>query len=365
LNRAAVTTAAIALVALPGPAFAANANFEVNVVSIPITVSVSRPGLTTYAAFKVSIKNTSGNTNNNIRFGGSTNVSGDLNAAGGDAGATATYVETNPKSSCKPTTSGGTTVQCDFAQMKDQDEKSFVVLFAAPPLAAANNWASNAAVNFTWTFDYASGKSSGTPSSLLCNGVQIVPPCTATNSTALITTLSNDILERFVTYIPTFGGTFFTGNGSSALGPVGTNLRPTALIKFFVPNEQKLTTVQANLTVALGGLTGDTTTTTTAIVTVPNNDQLFGSYATLELRRDASTIAKGAKIENSVVSYSHEDAGTPGPLLACPTNGVPTLTAPVCLFSRTEFTKKNAPTPDDIGDWLFVVHALENGRFVY
>ena len=368
LNRAAVaTTAALALVTLAGPARAANANFEVKVVSIPTTVSVGRAGLTTYAAFTVSIKNTSGNTNNSIRFGGSAEVSGDFTAppTNGDAGATATYVETIPKSACTPTTPGGTTVQCNFAQMKAGASNSFVVIFAAPTLAAADHWADNAKINFSWTFDYASGNSSGTPSSLLCNGTQVAPPCAATNSTALVTTQSNAILEGFLTYIPSFGGTFFTGNGSSALGPVGTNLRPTALTKLTVPTGQNLTTVQVDVTVALGGLTGDTTTTNTAIVTVPNNDQLFGSYAILELRRDASTIANGAKIQNAVVSYSHDDAGTPEPLLACPTNGIPTLTAPVCLFSRTEFTKRNAPTPDDIGDWLFVVRALENGRFVY
>lgn len=353
---------AMAMLAGTGSALAANANFTVDVKSIPLTVSVSRPGLTTYAAYTVTIENTSGNTNNNIRFGGSTNVTGDLTAANADAGATATYVETIPKSACTPTAAGGTTVQCNFTQMKSGAKNSFVVLFATPTLTAADHW-DTAAINFSWSFDYASGNSSGTPSSLLCNGVQVAPPCTATNSTALVTTQTDDILAQFLTYIPSFGGTFFTGNGSTVLGPIGTNLRPTALTKLTVPTGQKLTTAQADVTVALGGLTGDTTTTITAVVEVPNNDQLFTQYAIVELRRDSSTIANGAKIANAVVSYSHDSTGTPAPLAACPSNGVPTPEAPVCLFSRTEFTKKNAPTLDDIGDWLFVVHALENGKY--
>ena len=363
LSVGAMAPAAIALVALPGPALAANANFTVNVQSIPTTVSVSRPGLTTYAAFTVSFTNNSGNTSNNIRFSGSADVSGDLTATNGDAGATATYVETIPTSACTPTTPGGTTIQCNFAQMKNGANNSFVVIFAAPSLVAADHWADDAKINFSWTLDYSSGNSSGTPSSVLCIiGTQVVPPpCAATNSTALITTLSDDILEGFLTYIPSFGGTFFTGNGSSALGPIGTNLRPTALIKLTVPTGQKLTTAQADVTVAIGGVTGDTTTTNTAVVDVPNNNQLFTDFAIVEVWRDSSTIASGAKIANAVVSYSHDNTGTPQPLAACPTNGVPTLAAPVCLFSRTEFTKKNAPTPDAIGDWLFVVHALENG----
>jgi len=327
---------------------------------------VSRPGLTTYAAFTVSIQNTSGNTTNAIRFSGSADVSGDLTAANGNAGATATYVETIPTSACTPTTPGGTTITCNFGQMKNGANNSFVVIFAAPTLVAADHWANDAKINFNWTLNYSSGNSSGTPSSVLCTiGTAVVPPpCAATNSTALVTTQTDDILAGFLTYIPSFGGTFFTGNGSSVLGPIGTNLRPTALVKLTVPTGQKLTTAQADVTVAVGGLTGDTTTTNTTIVDVPNNDQLFTSFAVVELRRDASTIASGAKIANAVVSYSHDNTGTPQPLAACPSNGVPTTSAPVCVFDRIEFTKKNAPTLDDIGDWLFIIHALENGRYI-
>jgi hypothetical protein len=36
---------------------------------------------------------------------------------------------------------------------------------------------------------------------------------------------------------------------------------------------------------------------------------------------------------------------------------------------RKEFTKKDVTAglamPDDIGDWLFVIHALENGGFKF
>jgi hypothetical protein len=347
-----------------GAALAANANFNVVVTQVPASVSVSRPGLTTYAAYTVSITNTAGNTNNNIRFSGSTTVTGDLTAADGDAGAVATYIETIPRTACTPRT-GGTSVQCNFSQMKAGANNSFVVIFAAPALADADHYAADAAVNFNWSFDYASGNSSGTPSSIICNGVQLPnPPCTGTNSTALITTQTDAILSGFLTYVPSFGGTFFTGNGASALPASGTNLRPTALTKLTIPTGQNLTTAQAALTVAAGGLTSDTTTTIDAIFTVPSGG-FFGHFATVELRRDASTIANGAKIANAVVLYSHDDnPSNANPVPACPANGDPSsLSPPVCLFSRTEFTKKNAPTSDDIGDWLFVIHADENGGF--
>ena len=353
-----------ALMAGSNGALAANANFVVTVTPVaasassPASVSLGRNGLTTYAAYRVSITNSSGNTNNGIRFTGSTVVSGD-STAGLDAGALAPYVETIPKTAC---TGSGSTVQCDFSQMQAGANNSFVLIFAAPALTAAVQWA-NAAINFNWSFDYSSGNSSGTPSSILCNGVQIAsPPCTGSALTGLITSSGDAILAGFVTYIPSFGGTFFTGNGASVLPPTGTDLLPTAALKITVPTGQNLTTALADLTVVLGGLTGDTTTTNTGVIQVPNNQQLFGTYATIELRRDASTIAIGAKIANATVLYSHDDGGTPTTLPNCPANGDPSsFIPPVCLFSKTEFTKKTAPTPADVGDWLFVLHALENG----
>lgn len=357
---------ATGLLAGSSAALAANANFVVTVTPVaasasgPASVSVGRNGLTTYAAYNVSITNTSGNTNNGIRFWGSTLVGGDLTAANQDAGALAPYVETIPKTAC---TGSGSGFECDFSQMKAGANNSFVLIFSAPALSDADHWASDAAINFTWNFDYSSGNSSATPSSILCNGVQVAsPPCSGTEQTGLITTDSDAILSSFVSYIPSFGGTFFTGNGASVLPPVGTDLLPTAALKIAVPTGQNLTTAQADLTVALGGLTSATTTTITGVMQVPNNNQFFANYATIELRRDASTIANGAKIANAAVLYRHDDTATENPLPNCPANGDPSsFNPPVCLFSRTAFTKKNAPTPDDIGDWLFVVHALENG----
>lgn len=365
---------------------AANANFVVTVTPVaasassPAAVSVGRNGMTTYAAYQVSITNTSGNTSNAIRFSASTDVGGDLTSSGGNAGALAPYVETVPTgipaTACQPTPTG---VQCNFAQMKNGDTESFVLIFAAPKLGDADHWAvdpnnpSISNITLSWRLDYSSGGSSGSASSAYCtidSSTTPKNPCVGSATTNLVTTLTDDILSRFVTYIPSFGGTFFTGNGASVLPPAGADLLPTAAIKVSVPTGQNLTTAQADLTVVLGSATSATTTTNTAVIQIPNNNQLFGSYATIELRRDASTIANGAKIANAAVLYTHDDtcALTPStctfnPLLPCPANGVPTSSAPVCemLSQRTEFTKKNAPTPADVGDWLFVVHALENG----
>jgi len=368
----AATLAFAGWLGFAGAAFGANANFTVTVAPINADltgdnvadVSVSRPGptpqdsLTAYAAYRVTLTNNSGNTTNSIVFGGSTTVSG------GNAQDSAPFVETNLPKSCSPS---GTGFQCSFPQMKDGTTNTFVAIFSAPLLGDPTHWASDAKINFNWTFNYASGNSSGSASSLLCNGVAASPPpCSGTSPTSLITTGDAEILSSFTTYIPSFGGEFFTGNGVSALSG---GLPATALTRLSVPDKEQLTTAQVQQTVTSGSTTGLTTTTITSIVQVPNNNQTFSQFVTITLRRDASTIANGAKIANAVVLYSHaDDLSGLNPVQQCPANGDPSsFNPPVCemLSLRTAFTKKNAPTSDDIGDWLFVIHALENGGFKF
>ena len=368
LRRHVLGTFCAALLAVSSPTWAANANFEVTVVPVaasassPASVSLGRDNLMTYAAYRVSITNSSGNTNNAIRFNAGTEVSGDFTAAAvpTDAGAVAPYVEFIGPAPC---TGSGSAVECNIPQMKAGANHSFVMIFSAPQVTAAAQWANSAAIRLAWKFDYASGNSSATPSSILCNGVTIAnPPCEATETTALITTVSDAILQGFVTYIPSFGGTFFTGSGASVLPPDGTNLRPTAAAKITVPAGQGLSTALVDLTVEPVAFSGDTTTTITGLVQVPNGGQLFQNYAVIELRRDASTIRSGAKIANAFVTYSHNEI-TPvfWALNPCPAGGFPNLNEPVCIADRIAYTRKNAPTPADIGDWLFIIHALENG----
>jgi hypothetical protein len=360
---------------------AANANFTVTVQPIPTGTSVGRSGLDTYAAYKVDIVNVVGNTTNAVRFSGSTAVSGDCDATSStdcnDAGAAATYVETIPSAACS---GSGTSFQCNLGQMKAGDSsssRSFVLIFKAPALAAADRWADAAAIQFKWSLDYASGSSSGSQSSIFCNG----QPCSDVASTNLITTDTTAILSGLTSYIPSLGGTFFTGNGISALSSIRD---ATSTTKLLIPPGQKLTTTQVQQCIDTGGQTSATTTTNRTYVTVPNGDQPFGNFATIELRRDVSTIAKGAKIANAVVSYSHSAQTNNAcdeipvtdlaPIPPCPADGVPVSNPPVpavceMVTLRKEFTKKDVTaglaTPDDIGDWLFVIHALENGGFKF
>ena len=97
-----------------------------------------------------------------------------------------------------------------------------------------------------------------------------------------------------------------------------------------------------------------------------------GQFAQLviKLRRDASTLLKGAKIASARVSYddpSHPDARVvyPYEVLPCTDTTYGTLPQPgiPCIRTRTEYTKKNAPTADWVGDWEFEILANDNGRY--
>jgi hypothetical protein len=365
---------------------AANANFRVTVEPIPTGTSVGRSGLDTYAAYKVDIVNIVGNTTNAVRFSGSTDVTGDCDAtsltACNDVGAAAIYIETIPSTICSP---GSTTTsfQCDLGQMKDGDPaKSFVLIFRAPALAHANHWAASAAIKLSWKLDYSSGGSSGSASSVFCNGF----PCSDVASTNLITTDTTAILSGLTSYIPSFGGTFFIGDGLSARPsdpslPPSDQYLPTALAKLLVPTDEGLTKAQVHQSVASGGgLTSDTLTTVEATFTVPYTSTScavrlpsgfcpFNSFVTIELRRDASTIKNGAKIANAKILYAHDDVNYDQNGLPACVNHAPTTSAPVCIDGRWAVTKKDVSnglaTLNDVGDWVFYILAFENGGFKF
>jgi len=76
--------------------------------------------------------------------------------------------------------------------------------------------------------------------------------------------------------------------------------------------------------------------------------------------------ASNAKLANAVLYYSDStnlnDLGAPIP--NCNTGGTIPSGQDRCIFSRTEYTKKNAPTADFVGDWEVILHAKKNGRIV-
>lgn len=323
-----------------GSALAANADVQVTVTPQPSEVSVKRDGLVTYAAYLVTVQSKTTNVINQAVFAASTSV------VNGVAGDTAGYVQAVPATSCQST--AATSIQCNIGQLRGVSDPvgskaSFVVIFKAPGHGTE--------IDFNWTFTYSNGGSpTSTPSTITSS--------TGTTPTALTTASSAQQLIGFTSYFPTVGGTFFTAfPQANAVGGVATSTAAWTTT-VLIPNQVTPNTVTVAQSIALESCSSDVTVCNQSDVTIPN--QSF-SGLTIILRRDASTIKAGAKISNAVVFYRHLPTATPIHLQSCalggPAPGVP------CIASSTAYTKKNAPTPDFIGDWEFVIYAVDNGRF--
>jgi len=376
------TLVAAGLLAGAGPALAGNANVTITVDSIPAQVSVGRPGgLATYAAYKVTITSATTNVINGVIFDLPASVTG-YTLTNNAPVPVATYVETvlksMPQISCGPGTAP-ITVHCDIGQLTGQGSPgsvaSFVLLLRAPALSTNVSFDPNPAVSTiagTWTARYSNGSvsSTQTPNSLVCNQSTVPGDCHGDFVTGLITTDTDAVLSALTTYVPSLGGTFFTGNGVSALS---SSLRATATTKLTIPPGLGLSTAQVTQQLpTVGGPTAATTTTNLTVVAVPNGNNLFSNYVTVELRRDASTIKAGSKIDVVPIYYAHFDNTNPVvELQSCkdsafyPLVNGPSAALPVCVWDRIAYTKKTAPTADDVGDWVFIIRALENGGFRY
>lgn len=382
IRRGAPMLLGLGLLACFNNSFAGNADITIDVTPIPTQVSVGRGAeFSTYAAYTVTITSKTTNVINGVRFDGETKVCSLTSSDPPECAALvpaqlAPYVETLAKSSPNIVCGQGLTtskVHCEIGQMTGVGSPgstvSFVLLFSAPANGSGSiTYPANSRISFVWDAGYSNGSttSSSTPQSFSCNDLVPLGTCFGSAATSLITTDAAAIKSEFTTYIPSFGFIGATGNGFSALS---TDLAATATTKLAIPAGLGLSTAQVAQQVTAGGLTSATTTTIVTKVVVPNNDQTFSNFVTIELRRDASTIQSGAKIANAQIVYTHDETA-PSPVynIVPPCiNGNPALSSPpVCIFGQpVEFTKKTAPTLDDIGDWLFVIRALENGAFRY
>jgi hypothetical protein len=333
---APVAALTIGAVASPS-ALAANADLAVTVKPVPTEVSVSRADLPTYAAYEVTVTNRAGNVSNQALLTGFTGVG--------------TFVETIPALAC---TAGATTdaATCNIGQLRGAgnpgSSATFTILFQAPTAGTQ--------MVFDWTFTYSNGASPGAPPS--GDITQFIGMASTTLTTA------NDPLKRseLKTYIPSsFDSNFFTGDKGTAT----TN--DTSTTKLSIPATSGLTTAFVAEQVEIGGLTNDTLTKNTTTITIPSSN-FFTAPITIELRRDASTIRAFNGIDRAPLFYD-ASADEPNPTLQnwpiplCTQAAVqpaPNPTIPVCIEERRPLTKKNA-AGQDIGDWLFILKALQNG----
>jgi len=300
---------------------------------VPSVVTYSRPLATpplfTYAAYEVMVTNNSTNTLNNVRLVGSTSVVG-------DSAQSAPYVASIGLGCV--TTTDVNTIECSIGQLRGSGvgTSSFVVIFQAPPAGTS--------VDFAWSLYYSEGSND--------SGAHL-----DTNAGTASVGLGTPIATEVKTYVPPGGGTFFTGSTGVA---TATDQWTTTVN---VPTPTKAEVVESTLpsTCAPDLLTCEAST-----LSIPGTFPQL----TIWLRRDASTIAKGAKISSAKISYTgSEPPPIPGlypyDVLPCtdttygplPQPGIP------CIKGRTEFTKKTAPTPDWVGDWQFEIWAKTNGKY--
>ena len=307
--------------------------------------ATTTPALVTYIGYTVAISNAGGNTINNIRFTGT--------ALAADGAEKAVFVSPADGASCVVTSADQNAIECSIGQLKaGKAFPTFAVFFKAPfkVINGVNDGENTDSIAFSGISFYAEG-TGGVPNS---------PPDNSTNEWAANPVglgTANPMLVKSA--LPKSGGTLFTG------GAVATPQDPWTTTVQVPPTTSYTTAEIAETENALTDCTraGDLLTCNVSRLTIP------GSFAKLviTLRRDASTIAKSAKISSAKIYYDNLKGNNlpipyPYDLLPCSnTTTYGTLPKPgiPCINRRTEYTKKNAPTPEWVGDWEFEIFALD------
>ena len=342
---------------LSGAALAAptDPNINVTVLALPAAVTLSREAVGTstspleaYAAYKVTVSNNATNTLNRTFFKATTSVVG-------GSGADFIDVVVPANSSCPGLTSF--LVSCTLGTggtLLPGASASFVVVVKSPTAGSR--------LDLNWVSGGDEGNSS--TGNGCCN-------TTGVASTVLVDALAeNSTVKTSVrSFIKASGGTFFTG--ATAIASPADPWTSTVV----VPDGYSLPFTTAELVESVNPASCAPDLLVCLFTSLRMPGQFLTTPLKITLRRDASTIKRGAKIENAVLSYQTEvfntatqqwDAvGTATPIPACVGGAVPSGQTR-CILSRLAYTKKyvadnNLPVDFEL-DWEFVMRATENGR---
>ncbi len=350
-NLKSTCIAAFAALVLASPALAGELDGAVSRVLDTVTRStVTQP---TLGAFTVTLTNTKPNAMAGVRFIASTGV---LDTNGGLTGSEAPYVSVSPAAgvvTCEPTTPAETSISCRLVDplpgtSTGGNSVTFTVSFRAPTIGGELNYLLR--LNWIAVFDESGGGAS--------DGDLGGPETDIT-----LTPASNDKVETYVavegTTIQTASTDMWTTSvkvpklGKATLQEFrndigqGCSINPQPGLKDCRVSDLDIPSV------ILSSCTGDDGTNPCLVIT---------------LRRDASTIKKGqsVQIENLSVYYGNVAAGNELPL--CPALNPSAFLVGVnkrCIKDRYEITKRTpGATRDDIGDFIWVIWALENGRTI-
>ena len=330
----------------------------VTVEAVPGTVTLARAGVVTSASYLVTITNNSYDDKYRVRFSGATTVlSGAVGAAApfslGD------FVIATGTVAC---TVAGSTLDCPTigtAGVLPRGAKASFYAVVSVPTTGTD-------IAFNWTAQYCEIDDDHYYSSSSCEH--------AGSKTGIAqTVLGTPVPNQVVSFVPKAGSTLFTGDNA-----VATVADPFTTRVTVVPSAN--TALTASVVEDDNG--GNSCSATSAqcfgsALAIPNAS--FGnglsSLLVITLRRDKSTIPSGkgeheskANIKNAIVYYQQVPTvgGGGTPVRSCLVNGIytPPVSGAPCIRTRLAYTKKNAPAPEFIGDWEFIIEAFDNGRFI-
>jgi len=271
--------------------------------------------------------------------------------AGGQAGATAQF-KSSTGYTCVPTNIERTAIDCAIGSLAPgQSSQPFTVTFTAPT--------SGSAINLSWRAEFDNGDG-------LSNGYG--------EATAIV--LNPIDPDKVLSDVPAFTSVdFFTGGGVAT--SIDTWVTRVSIFTSLVPTQATVEENQNALNECVTGQAADLLTCSITSLSIPNatfgtpGEAIPGQFLKITLLRDASTIAKGAKISSAKIFYSKD--GQTGfvevfPCSSSPTGG-PTAGVP-CedLTKRTAYPRKNGPktpvAPGYEGDWGFTIYATDNGKYL-
>ena len=380
---------AMTMLAGIGPALAADPQVSVTVTAVPNTASFSRAAvggtevITTNSAYQMRVVNDSINTLNKVRIHGEAEFAN---------GVRPTYVDsfylgviglscTSGIGTSAITGNPVTTVDCSIGQLRGSGGASpfIVVIFETPkaPLSPVgctvlNNTQYPAVpldpapaacdrIDFNWTAFYSEGSNDAGGASHADNTPGVTRTSLGTVTATSVNTFARGINGEF----------FYTGGKQHAtLGDPWVTLFTVPLTAQAIVNETD--TFQSCLGVLSCWISA------MSVKDLNGNKALFSTCSAtnltgclkVTLRRDATTIGPGAKIEDAIISYSPSgNFSDVIPLPACGTQvtiGMDVMTYPFldhpCIGARKAYPKKTV-NPDDSQDWEFDIYGFDNGSF--
>lgn len=329
------------------PAFAGEITADVKVSpGSEQGVSLSVPPSEPVASYLVTVKNTgSSNTIQRARFHAQTNVTG------GQAGAAAQF-KSSTAYSCVPTNFERTAIDCAIGSLAPgQSSEQFTLTFSSPT--------SGTEINLVWQADFDGGDG-------FSNGNGDATPIT-------LNPINPDLVKSDVPALTSLE--FFTGNGVAT--PVDTWVTRVTIFSSSVATQATIVENQNALNECSAGQAADLLTCSFTSLSIPDatfgiaGQPIPGQFLKINLLRDASTIAKGAKISSARIFYRKLDSDPSYievlPCTMSPTGGPSTGVPCEDLSKRTAYPRKSGPkasVPAGYeGDWSFTIYATGNGRY--